>query len=520
MLIRFVLILLLFSGSVFAAPPLTEMSNDQLRAFQNRDITSVNMYRNGLTRIFNIIDTRSDIFTKEKQHVLTNKQRQEALYIWQSIIDYYFALDSISRYHNQYLKIKDKQLRYRSFTISRAALYAEYRYALDFIRVFEQQDIFDVIFNESMLYPNMYKKRYQQFKTRYLNLIKATEFSAYEATALTFSKPEPTPLDQGIEIDKKIIWKTAVKDGPSMTVKNGLNTLRNTGKEIWFPVQKRVANWMGNVRVMPRENNLISPEQIDTMKNRLLPGDILLERREWALTNVGIPGFWTHAALYIGTPENRTQFFSTDPSVQKWLKERNANSVDQFIEKTVPMIYRTGLQKDNSGHTMSVIEAISPGVVFTSLEHSADCDSIAILRPRVSNLSRAKAVITAFSHVGKPYDYDFNFNSDKALVCTELVYKSYDAGNPNSRFQLPIIETMGRPITPANEFAKHFTDTFGTSKQQMDLILFIDGNELKRKATISTADEFMNSWKRPKWHIIQKGIKDKVTPKLMSLGLQ
>jgi uncharacterized protein YycO len=85
------------------------------------------------------------------------------------------------------------------------------------------------------------------------------------------------------------------------------------------------------------------------------------------------------------------------------------------------------IARDEKQHEHAVIEAIGEGVVFTSLEHSVgEADSAAFLRPNLPQDRLNEAIARAFSHVGKPYDFEFDFFSTDKLVCSELVFRAYD----------------------------------------------------------------------------------------------
>jgi hypothetical protein len=248
------------------------------------------------------------------------------------------------------------------------------------------------------------------------------------------------------------------------------------------------------------------------------PGDILLERREWYLSNIGLPGFWSHAALYIGTPEERRQFFN-DEGTRKWLSERekSARDMEDLLRASFPVAYESMLshrdsqvypeQKDNENEPARILEAISEGVSFHSLEHSAACDSLVVLRPRLSRTEKAQALFRAFGYAGRPYDFDFDFSTDAKLVCTELVYKSYEPSAHYRGLTFPTVEMLGRRVAPANGFAKQFDEQFGRAEQQTDMILFLDGQEKLHKAVEASVAEFRKSWQRPKWHVFESASK-------------
>ena len=153
-----------------------------------------------------------------------------------------------------------------------------------------------------------------------------------------------------------------------------------------------------------------------------------------------------------------------------------------------------------------VLEAISEGVSWTTLEHSAEGDSLVVLRPRLPKTAKARAILRAFHYTGRPYDFDFDFRTDASLVCTELVVKAYEADAELPGLELPLIEVMHRPVTPANEFARHFDETYDSDKQQFDMIRFLDGEESSGSARLSGLEGFRQSWQRPKWHILTQRI--------------
>ena len=135
-----------------------------------------------------------------------------------------------------------------------------------------------------------------------------------------------------------------------------------------------------------------------------------------------------------------------------------------------------------------------------SLETSARCDYLGVIRPNLSRAEKFKALLAAFSHYGKAYDLNFDFTTDNALVCSELVYKAY-----RSAGDLPLETeiTNGRRLLPPNLLAEQAVGKMGDN-QAFSFVLFLDAVEKDDAVVERDEQEFKESWERPKWDVLQK----------------
>jgi len=138
----------------------------------------------------------------------------------------------------------------------------------------------------------------------------------------------------------------------------------------------------------------------------LEPGDVLICRKEYAVTNYFLPGYWKHAALYLGTPSRLAQLGIAE---HENVRPRWA----QLLSPEEPDPHR-------------VLESMKDGVRIRPIENPFSCDCLTVLRPRLASGDVACALARGLFHEGKPYDFDFDFTRADRLVCTEVVYRSYE----------------------------------------------------------------------------------------------
>jgi 1-acyl-sn-glycerol-3-phosphate acyltransferase len=273
----------------------------------------------------------------------------------------------------------------------------------------------------------------------------------------------------------KPVIERAARSVGDRKIELALMDLRSHTGDSKYLAQSMISTWIGDFRLKsrPEHTGLISAAQTSELRKMLQPGDILLERRNWFMSNAFLPGYWPHAALYLGDPQSLQVLGVTD---------------DPRVKRN----WRAFTEPEASGHRYAVIEAMSEGVVFTTFEHSVgEADAVAVLRPRLTDAQRREMVIRAFSHYGKPYDFEFDFFSTDKLVCTEVVYRALDG-----MIALPLTPILGRRALPAVGFVKMYGETRGREDRPFDLIYFLDADEGRLRAVVGSEEVFLETLQR------------------------
>ena len=136
--------------------------------------------------------------------------------------------------------------------------------------------------------------------------------------------------------------------------------------------------------------------------------------------------------------------------------------------------------------------------MLASLEYSADADFVGVLRPNLTKEQIFQGLINAYSHAGKPYDYNFDFDTNDALVCSELVYKAYA-----SFLDLPTKLVNGRTLMPPVSLVQLYDKERGQDDANFSFVYFLRGNEDIEKAAVSDEETFHGSWKWKKFSFQQ-----------------
>jgi len=173
----------------------------------------------------------------------------------------------------------------------------------------------------------------------------------------------------------------------------------------------------------PGAGKRITPELREALLGKVMPGDVFVTRHDDAVSNLFLPGFWPHAALYLGT-----------------FRELQALGI-------TPAIPDDG--------TRWFLEAKKDGVRFRNCDETLHVDACVLLRSPLEAAELSTAIRRAMSHEGKPFDFLFDYRFQDVVACTEVIYRGFH-GVGSLSFHLE--EVGGRLCLPAEELLNQAMD--------------------------------------------------------------
>ena len=252
--------------------------------------------------------------------------------------------------------------------------------------------------------------------------------------------------------------------------------LKNRADKVIYFCAKRIGLVIASTRFTRRTHWLISQENLNKYLNTAKPWDIFLTRWNWNASNISIPGFWKHMSLYLGNGEYIKKLHK-----KNIIHLQNIKSIQRSIHY--------------------IIEATDKWILIKPIaELVAHNDYLWVARTSFTNASIEKVIAKAISNEWKWYDYRFNYYSDRNLVCSELVLKSYAPDHEGDEWiQIELEQIWVSLSYPPNKFIqKIFSD------KNIKPVFFIDAIEKTGESIIKDPQELEKSGKRSRFSFMLK----------------
>ena len=229
------------------------------------------------------------------------------------------------------------------------------------------------------------------------------------------------------------------------------------GNDTMDLVSKGFGNGMGLIATREGYLKNIPLSHKAKIEGQLKPGDILLEKTPFRLTDRFIPGHWGHVAIWVGSKEELQSLGVWDelPEIYAKAKQRLGYLGPDFQQQIL--------------NGRKIIEALRPGVEINTLDHFLNIDDMAVLRDKkVDDKAMKRYLIRAFEQVGKEYDFNFDVETDTKIVCSELAFVTFDD------YAWPVEKTAGRyTISP-----DHIGEKAKIGSPFEPVLLYHDGKEV------------------------------------------
>ena len=179
-----------------------------------------------------------------------------------------------------------------------------------------------------------------------------------------------------------------------------------------------VGGWIGSIEYRAGYLNGIDGVR-DGMAASLEPFDILIAKNGFALSDVVIPGHFSHVIVHIGSAAELSR-------IGLW----NDPALDE---------HRGDIQRGRM-----FIEATPEGAHLSTLEDILNTDAIAVLRisPPAAGTGewQARTLARLMASIGQPYDFNFDVDSGAETTCAELVLRAFEG------IEWPLRNVMDRRV--------------------------------------------------------------------------
>lgn len=373
----------------------------------------------GLENAVQHLYAKPEIFNE--QHVLTASEEQLLQQSWISIWDMAFALDQIRFFYEDWYRYDisriERNYHLKSFLLTYAAELVLYEKGSRIVMLVKNN-------RNAVKYLNSEKKDWDLPENSF-DLFRASLQGERDQARVIAGKQYLKLLRLGVNGHEEArtlgcdwLWETVERNYSDiaamshfklamLSVSSDFSVIKTTVKRNWYPAQSRVAEWMGDTRVRRIGKPLITSAQLQVLEKQLEPGDILLTRHNWYLSNIGLPGFWPHSAIFIGDKHTLNAYFD-DIEIKAFIKEHagRAQNLLEYLSSHAPRAWWVFAMQE-AEEPFVILEAVSEGVSLSTM-NNLQADYLGALRPQLSKLDKLKAILEAFSHFEKPYDYNFD----------------------------------------------------------------------------------------------------------------
>lgn len=407
-------------------------------------------------------DFKNDEIFKKSSNVYLKKDKQNLYKKWKKISSIFLKLKFIISSYSFSLFFKRD---YNSFIIKHYCIILYYNMTLVLQETFKNHEDFirqylDENYNEnySTIARYIYKANflyYLNYPEKFLNLIE-----------------NKISTDLKWMLKKEINYKIKL----DFDYKNFYYYFKFKFDKILYFFIKYFWLFLSKIRFKISDKWYISKDCINEFYKFCQPWDILLSRQTFVATNISIPGFWKHMAMYIWTWE--------------YLKNNFKNDIFKNLENNIHYI----------------IESTSKWVCIEKFEDFIyKLDYLWVFRTTFSNKKIKNAIMETSKMLTYKYDYLFNYYSDSSFVCSELITKAYLKDYLDDEWlTIELQKVTSRLTYPPNELVIKAYSEKDLENKEIYPIIFIDSNLKKQISFIATNDELLNSYKRSRFSFFLK----------------